>query len=132
MKQLILLVCLVCAAVLPPNTLAQGELYTGWYYPYNNSTQRTYTPYLARIKYIYETGNDVVEYDVYDNPIDSAVTLQGDVDEADIIIERLHPTCWRLIMTSDYTLLRKQWQASIDVDGVCYQQYLPTVYNGTQ
>lgn len=131
MKQVLILLCLAVCAVLPPNTQAQDdELWSTWSYPYNDSTQRTYTPHLARIKYIFELGNDAVEYDAYDNPTADTIVLNGDVDEGEIIIERLHPTCWYVKMTSDYSLLRKTWKAKLE-DGSCYELRLPMVIYGT-
>lgn len=112
---------------------SDGDLLFGWSYPFNNSTYRVYSAYLARIKTITEIGNDYVEFDNEMLGLNE-VTLYGDVDSGDVLIERLHLVCWRVTMVSDYLLLRRSWKADPVFDGVCYEYYYPfvSVNNGAE
>ena len=119
--RLALLVTLGLLIVGTPVAWGQYTYMLSWSYPYNDSTERTYTAEGAHFESILEDGLDGF-HDYIDTDVQAQrVTLRGNAHNADLTIVPHHPTCWRVTMRSDYPLLKKTW-ASRDP---CHRVWLP-------
>lgn len=127
---IIVLACVLCCSAIKTQAQETVSLSVRWVYPYNNSSYRLYTGHLATFVYIGEYGNDETEYDGSELQA-FEVQLVGDVDYGDVVINRVHPTCWRVEMMSDYLLLKKTWRANPEFDGLCFEYYFPVMLHGT-
>lgn len=126
--RLLITLTMLCALLASTSLLAAevSQTWLEWQYPINTSTMRTYTAENARIvlidEYIYADPEEGGGYfqDWEGNTQVVSMTGENALDVV-IVIEPIHPSCWRIDLASDDPRLQRTWRSARP----CHQLYLP-------